>query len=95
VKAVGSREELTWQLEALDVAAPTWLDALEGDQLFTHLRKSSHVYMPPHPELAETGRNPAQEIADMGGNPAQPWRDLERHLDLTMARGLEVLGAMD
>jgi hypothetical protein len=64
----------------VDPEAPEWWEALMGDEDFTHLRKAATYYIPT-----------ADDIANAGANPANAWRPLQRHFDITVRRGLDVL----
>jgi hypothetical protein len=67
-------------LRDIDPQAPAWWKALLADEDFTHLRKSATYYIPT-----------PDTIAEAGANAANAWRPLQRHYDITLQRGLDVL----
>lgn len=68
-------------LREVDPQAGGWWASLLEDADFTHLRRSAPYYVPS-----------AGQITDAGANPAEAWRPLQRHFDITMARGRAVIG---
>jgi hypothetical protein len=67
-------------LSGVHADAPQWWQALLGDDLFGHLRKSAPAFNPS-----------VEEIQSHGGSPAEAWRPLEALLDRAHEHGLWLL----